>query len=423
LSAQAPSRYAAWLGLARVAAARGIEAGGRFLCFALAAVLMPAGPLALFFLGLAWLALVSAVARLGLDRAATRHLAAAIAEREPATARRVVQVALLAAAAGGVLAGALTALAAPFVAAWFPGQEGLAPFLLIVALVLPPYGVAIAAAGVLTGQGRAASAQLVQSTLWPFAVILALLAGLRSAEALLLVIGFTQAVAAAAVLGMLRLERAPAAAPRPVGRAMLASGLPLMGLDLVNLGLLNLPLLVLGAVAGPTEVAAFGLALRLFLLPWTLLISLSGLLSARFAAAQAKGERAMLARTNREGLRLARLTALPAALLIAAFPGFWLGLFGEPFRVAAPALAVLALAQAVNASWALQDTLLAMTGHGAALRGVLASQAGALVVGAVLAVPGFGLMGAALATALPLVLGVAGCLLASRRRLPEAWAR
>jgi hypothetical protein len=44
-------------------------------------------------------------------------------------------------------------------------------------------------------------------------------------------------------------------------------------------------------------------------------------------------------------------------------------------------------------------------------------------VGAVLAVPGFGLMGAALATALPLVLGVAGCLLASRRRLPEAWAR
>jgi O-antigen/teichoic acid export membrane protein len=237
----------------------------------------------------------------------------------------------------------------------------------------------------------------------------------------MLVIGVTQASASAAAIGLLGLRPAGGRAGRPVGRAMLATGLPLLGLDLVNLGLTNLPLLVLGAVAGPAEVAAFALALRLFQLPWTLVMSLSGLLSARFAAAQAAGEGALLARANREGLRLARLTALPASLLLAAFPGFWLGLFGEEFRLAAPALAVLALAQAVNAAWALQDTLLGMTGHGVALRGVLASQAGALIVGAALVVPGFGVMGAALATAAPLVLGVAGCLIASRRRVPEAW--
>jgi O-antigen/teichoic acid export membrane protein len=404
-----------------VVLARGLEAGGRFLCYALAAVLLPAGPLALFFLGLAWLALISAVARLGLDRAATRHLAAALAAGDGATARRVVRVALLAALLGGVAAGAVTALLSPLASAWFPAQEGLGPFLIIVALVLPPYGVAIAVAGVLTGQGRAALAQTVQSTLWPFAVMLALLAGVRSAEWLILVIGVTQASAAATAIGLLGLRPAGGRAGRPVGRAMLATGLPLLGLDLVNLGLTNLPLLVLGAVAGPAEVAAFALALRLFQLPWTLVMSLSGLLSARFAAAQAAGEGALLARANREGLRLARLTALPASLLLAAFPGFWLGLFGEEFRLAAPALAVLALAQAVNAAWALQDTLLGMTGHGVALRGVLASQAGALIVGAALVVPGFGVMGAALATAAPLLLGVAGCLIASRRRVPEAW--
>jgi O-antigen/teichoic acid export membrane protein len=421
LSALAPPRHAAWLGLARVVLARGLEAGGRFLCYALAAVLLPAGPLALFFLGLAWLALISAVARLGLDRAATRHLAAALAAGDGATARRVVRVALLAALLGGVAAGAVTALLSPLALAWFPAQEGLGPFLIIVALVLPPYGVAIAVAGVLTGQGRAALAQTVQSTLWPFAVMLALLAGVRSAEWLMLVIGVTQASASAAAIGLLGLRPAGGRAGRPVGRAMLATGLPLLGLDLVNLGLTNLPLLVLGAVAGPAEVAAFALALRLFQLPWTLVMSLSGLLSARFAAAQAAGEGALLARANREGLRLARLTALPASLLLAAFPGFWLGLFGEEFRLAAPALAVLALAQAVNAAWALQDTLLGMTGHGVALRGVLASQAGALIVGAALVVPGFGVMGAALATAAPLLLGVAGCLIASRRRVPEAW--
>jgi len=332
-----------------------------------------------------------------------------------------VRLALLAATAGGVVAGLVTALLSPFAAAWFPTQEGLGPFLIVVALVLPPYGVAIAVAGVLTGQGRAALAQVVQSTLWPFVVILALLAGLRSAESLVLVLGFTQAVAAAVAIGMLGLERARAREGKPVARAMLASGLPLMGLDLVNLGLTNLPLLVLGAVAGPAEVAAFALALRLFQLPWTLVMSLSGLLSARFAAAQAAGDAARLARANREGLRLARLTALPASLLLAAFPGFWLGLFGAEFRLAAAALLVMALAQAVNAAWALQDTLLAMTGHGAALRGVLAAQAGALLLGSALLVPGMGLMGAALATAAPLVLGVAGCLLASRRRVPEAW--
>ena len=415
--------WALLLGLAPLAALRGAELVGRFGCFALAAVLLPAAELATFFLALAWLALASALARVGLDRAATRHVAAALSIGDVAQARAAAGRALRISAGGGLALAALTLLAAPLAAPWLAGgYTGLAPALLACGVILPVFTMTYVLGGILVGTRRPGLGQLVQTTIWPLLLIVALLLGMRSAAGLLLLVGLTQLVTGLAGWWLLRwppgsaqgvAQRAAQGATATSG--LLRDGVPLMALDLVGIGMVNLPLLVLGHVGSAADVAGFGLAQRLFMLPWTIIMTIAALMAPRLAAAAA--DRQALGQASRQAMLLSRCTALPAALLLAAAPHFWLSLFGPGFTVAAGALTVLAVAQALHAGWAVQDTVLAMAGLGDVLRRIVLLQGGLIVLGSAVLVPTWGLQGAALAVVIPLLVGAGACWLAVRRHL------
>lgn len=422
---EAPRRgiWALLLGLAPLAALRGAELVGRFGCFALAAVLLPAAELATFFLALAWLALASALARVGLDRAATRHVAAALSIGDVAQARAAAGRALRISGGGGLALAALTLLAAPLAAPWLAGgYTGLGPALLACGAILPAFTMTHVVGGILVGTRRPGLGQLVQTTIWPLLLIVALLLGLRSAAGLLLLVGLTQLVTGLAGWWLLRwppgAAQGTALGATQDARAtsgLLRDGVPLMALDLVGIGMVNLPLLVLGHVGSAADVAGFGLAQRLFMLPWTIIMTIAALMAPRLAAAAA--DRQALGQASRQAMWLSRCTALPAALLLAAAPHFWLSLFGPGFAVAAGALTVLAVAQALHAGWAVQDTVLAMAGLGGVLRRIVLLQGGLIVLGSAVLVPAWGLQGAALAVVIPLLVGAGACWLAVRRHL------
>ena len=418
---EAPRRgiWALLWGLAPLAALRGAELVGRFGCFALAAVLLPAAELATFFLALAWLALASALARMGLDRAATRHVAAALSIGDVAQARAAAGRALRISAGGGLALAALTLLAAPLAAPWLAGgYTGLAPALLACGVILPVFTMTHVVGGILVGTRRPGLGQLVQTTIWPLLLIVALLLGMRSAAGLLLLVGLTQLVTGLAGWWLLRWPPGTAqSTPRGAiaTSGLLRDGVPLMALDLVGIGMVNLPLLVLGHVGSAADVAGFGLAQRLFMLPWTIIMTIAALMAPRLAAAAA--DRQALGQASRQAMLLSRCTALPAALLLAAAPHFWLSLFGPGFTVAAGALTVLAVAQALHAGWAVQDTVLAMAGLGDVLRRIVLLQGGLIVLGSAVLVPAWGLQGAALAVIIPLLVGAGACWLAVRRHL------
>jgi O-antigen/teichoic acid export membrane protein len=121
-------------------------------------------------------------------------------------------------------------------------------------------------------------------------------------------------------------------------------------------------------------------------------------LAPRFAAAHAKGDRESLARATAAGAALATASCLPFVVLFALAGGPLMGLvFGAPFAVAGPALAVMTLAQLCNAMFGASSSALIMAGHekraAAAFIAALAVHAG---LGLVL-IPRFGVMGAALA--------------------------
>ncbi|MDB5471316.1 MAG: polysaccharide biosynthesis protein [Caulobacter sp.] len=119
-------------------------------------------------------------------------------------------------------------------------------------------------------------------------------------------------------------------------------------------------------------------------------------LAPRFAAAHAKGDREGLARTAAAGAALAVVTCLPFVALFAVAGGPLMRLvFGAPYAVAGPALAVMTLAQLCNATFGAASSALIMAGHerraAVAFVAALAVHAG---LGVVL-IPRFGVDGAA----------------------------
>ncbi|MDQ2104351.1 hypothetical protein QSG27_16750, partial [Azospirillum sp. C340-1] len=77
-------RYAAGLGL------RGVEVAGKLGLYVIAARSLGVHEAGLFFLCLTWIGLASTVARLGLERAVTRHIAAELAVGQGRAAGRAL---------------------------------------------------------------------------------------------------------------------------------------------------------------------------------------------------------------------------------------------------------------------------------------------------------------------------------------------
>ena len=163
-------------------AGRGAEVIGKFGLYVLAARQMGGYESGLFFLCLTWVNLVSTAARLGLERAMSRHVAAELAIGNADAARHVVKVGLAWTALGSTVACGLTLAVAKTASVQVFHQPGLAEPLQIAAFILPAQSLAYTLGFVLIGLGRGVAGQIVQSALPPLLSLGALLAGLHHVE-------------------------------------------------------------------------------------------------------------------------------------------------------------------------------------------------------------------------------------------------
>ena len=421
-------RYAAGLGV------RGVETIGKLGLYVAVGVRLGAHDAGLFFLCLTWIGVVSTAARLGLDRAMTRHIAAELAVGDGRAARAALLQGLGLTSLAALAAALLTVLVADIVAVRLFGFPDLAWPLYLSAIVLVPQTLAFSLGAALAGFGRGVAAQIVQNALWPVLTLAALLAmpvaqeG-GSLDGLIVALGV--ALAASCVLGgfILLLERgrlrtapeqsADGAPASPAETEALPSlwttARPLLVVELTQVGLSGLPVFLLGMAADAATVGAFSIASRISMLIWVIIISIGTLAAPRYAALYRLGEMDQLRAYNRMVQRGAALVAVPAALVMLAFPGFLLGLISADFRVAAVALQILALGQMVNGLFSCQDILLAMAGKGDVLRrlNLLQLAVGLLLCGVL--IPAFGLPGAALSASLVVLQGALGTHWAARR--------
>ena len=211
-------------------------------------------------------------------------------------------------------------------------------------------------------------------------------------------------------------DGAPASPPETEALPSLwTTARPLLVVELTQVGLSGLPVFLLGMAADAATVGAFSIASRISMLIWVIIISIGTLAAPRYAALYRLGEMDQLRAYNRMVQRGAALVAVPAALVMLAFPDFLLGLISADFRVAAAALQILALGQMANGLFSCQDILLAMTGRGDVLRrlNLLQLAVGLLLCGVL--IPAFGLPGAALSASLVVLQGALGTHWAARR--------
>ena len=117
---------------------RALEVVGKLALYMLAARALGAAEAGLFFICITWSGLASAAARMGFERAMTRHIAAELAIGAPALARAALLLGIFATLLGGAVAAIATfALASPAALYVFRQPELAAPLALSAAAVLP----------------------------------------------------------------------------------------------------------------------------------------------------------------------------------------------------------------------------------------------------------------------------------------------
>ncbi len=119
----------------------------------------------LFFLCLTWVNLVSTGARLGLERATSRHVAAELAIGDGSAAKRTVLTSLTWTTLASLIAGVATWLLASPASLLLFHQPDLADPLRLTALILLPQSIAFTLGFTLIGLGRGVAGQMVQSAI------------------------------------------------------------------------------------------------------------------------------------------------------------------------------------------------------------------------------------------------------------------
>ncbi len=166
----------------------------------------------------------------------------------------------------------------------------------------------------------------------------------------------------------------------------------------------QLDVLILGIMTTPAEAAVYATARRIAVLITLGLMVANTLLASRISECHARGDHHQIQKLLRSASWLLLGVSIPLLLAVLLLGRFVLQLFGENFVQAYPALVILAVAQTANALCGSVGLILMMTGHQkfgawAALFVCLLNSGLNLVL-----IPMLGILGAAWAFALSVVL-------------------
>jgi O-antigen/teichoic acid export membrane protein len=430
LAAGLPGRSLAGASPRRAARTGGPDAGARLAGSTFALVIVGAvlafgstllvgqvagdGAAGVFFQIIAFFNIAVVGTVLGADTALVRELSARVATGAAADGPRVLRIALVPVAA---VSSAL-ALAA-WIAAPALGDGGLATAIRCAAPFVPLGAVMTALFGALRGLGRIRVFSALQNVTLPVlrlalvAAVLVLGAGL-----LQLTLAWTVPVAIVLCLAAVCVARAVRSAagrradgvapveplPAPSAKRFWSFASARGAAALVETCLEWVDVICVGLFLGPAAAGAYGAVNRYVrlgsMLDLTARLVTSPLVSASMARGDTGAARAVYAATT----RVLVAAAWPFYLVLVIFAPVLLGVFGPGFAVAAPAMSLIGLAMMLAVSAGGVQSVLLMAGHS---RWQLLNKLAALavaVLGCVLLIPRWGLVGAATAWAASVLL-------------------
>ena len=400
---------------------RGLEAAAKFALYALAARALGGHDAGRFFLALGVIQIVSTVARLGLEKPVTRHVAAELAVGDVGAARRAAMTAGGAILAASTVAGLLLAGAGPVIAGHWTGQADMAPALTLAALIIPVQNLAFAVAYVLIGLERGAAGQMVMNALPPVLSLTALCLGADSLDALLVAYAGSFGLCALLGLGLVVTtrwsRRRPHTDPTVALPGLWRGARRLMVVDVSQAALITIPVLVLGAFAASDAVSVFSLCNRLAMLVTIVVLSLGAMSAPHFARHHRLEDWTALRAAAIENRRVTVALCLPLIVVLGLGAGPLLGLLNVAPAQGTPL--ILLAGQLAYCLFPSRDLLLAMAGEEKILRRISLIQLVFCLAFCIALTPPLGAVGAALASTCIWIGGALAVDAAARRRLPR----
>ena len=200
-------------------------------------------------------------------------------------------------------------------------------------------------------------------------------------------------------------------------QSMLSTGWPMLLGSAMFLVMSWTDTLLLGHFLEEDQVGIYRVAFRMAAVVTLVQAAVNSYAAPLFAERHASGDDKGLRAILRQTTRLNVAFSLPAFVILVAAPGWWMGWFGEVFVTGSACLVWLSLGQVVNALCGPVMYLLNMTGHERSAQRILWFAAFCNLVLNAGAIPRFGITGAAVSTALSMVLWNVAAAFAVKRLL------
>jgi O-antigen/teichoic acid export membrane protein len=187
-------------------------------------------------------------------------------------------------------------------------------------------------------------------------------------------------------------------------RVWLAVGLPLILFDAFSMALRQADLMMIGVLMTPADAGIYGAALKTTGQTIFLLVSVNAVVSPMLASLWTRQDHKGLQRLLYMAAHFSFWPALAFVLVLSLFSTFILGLFGEAFVAAQWPMIILGVGQLFNAGTGVVVSLMIVSGHHVAVTRVFGISALLYVILLFFGIQAFGLIGAAVATALTMAL-------------------
>lgn len=398
-----------------------LAAAAQFALSVYVARALGAGKAGMFFLVLTVLLVASIFGRGGLDNTLLRFTAGAVALERWHEVRGVYRKGMGLALTASTVSALLLFVGAATISAHLFRKPELAGPLRIASLALVPMVMAFLHAELLKGLKRVVAAVFVQGI---------------GIAALTLLIFATYAyrwevdgavwayVVAAWITFVIGLSLWRGATPRLAGvrgsfptRALLESSVPLFFVACMTFIMGWTGTLFLGIWGTNEEVGVFTAAVRTALLISLVLVAVNAIAAPKFAELYRQGDMEALAALARNATILVSILAAPVFLFFALFSTTVMSLFGPEFRAGGPVLAILAAGQYVNVLTGSVGYLLMMTGNERLVRNNMAVAAILNLVLNFVLIRAYGVLGAAIGTAIAIAVLNLGAMYLARVKL------
>ena len=400
------------LGAAWVAFAMLVNALINFGSSMLLARLLEPDELGSYFLALSAVAIGAMVAQLGMARVMVRQVSDAIARNIPAESRRVIRTVLaLAACASGIVGVSF----ANGIGCYVANKLLSSPHLLAVVPLVSVWIILATFQGLIPEAFRglhdlrlaSTFGGMISNMILVTCLMLLWLLNINVNLTTVLVITVTGVMLSLSLSGFLLYRRLTTLPWEPGWclRKVVKPGIPILGAGFLMLAMRESHTWLLGLLASTTDVAQFGVVLRLILVVSMPLIMINQTIQSSIAHLHSKSDYVQLEMLLRGSSAIVVLLALPVLLVMLIWGNVVLGImFGDYFIRSHYVLSIVIIGQTVNLWTGSPGVLLVMSGRERVqLMFVLAAAVCSIGVSVTL-IPAYGIIGAAVGISAGLIM-------------------